>query len=390
LADHQSIWGIRVETILSNARIVAREEVVAGSLALRGGAVARLERGSTRVPSAVDLDGDYLIPGLIELHTDNLEKHYSPRAGTVWDPVVAAMAHDVQCAGSGITTVYDSLVLGAAPGWDMRDEWLRPMLDGLAAARRHGMLKLDHRLHLRCEVTHPEIVGLFESFLGEPGLGFVSLMDHAPGDRQSPDVEAYKTRYRSTFRLDDAAVDAHVESLVDGSRRHGPRNRRELAAIARDHGIPFASHDDAREEHIVEAAELGAVLTEFPTTLEAARAARARGLHVLMGGPNLIRGGSHSGNVAAATLAAEGVLDILSSDYIPATLLQAAFRLTGEPFGVPLPDAVATATAAPADAGGLADRGVIEPGRRADLVRVRVIEGRPVVRAVWVGGERVA
>jgi alpha-D-ribose 1-methylphosphonate 5-triphosphate diphosphatase len=252
------------------------------------------------------------------------------------------------------------------------------------------MLKIDHRLHLRCEVTHPGIVALFESFLGEPALGFMSLMDHAPGDRQSPDVDAYKRRYRSTFRMDDAAVDAHVESLLEGSRRHGPRNRRALAAIARERGVPFASHDDAREEHIAEAAELGAVLTEFPTTLAAARAARARGLHVLMGGPNLIRGASHSGNVAAATLAAEGVLDILSSDYIPAALLQSAFRLAGEPFGVALPEAIATVTAAPADAAGLADRGVVEAGRRADLARVRVIEGRPVVRAVWVGGERVA
>ena len=378
------------ETVLTHARIVTRDEIVAGTALVRGGVIAAVEPGRARAPAALDLDGDYLIPGLIELHTDNLEKHYSPRAGVVWDAATAAIAHDVQCAGSGITTVHDSLVIGAAPGWDMRDEWLRPMLDGLAGARRHGMLKIDHRVHLRCEVTHPGIVGLFESFLGEPALGFMSLMDHAPGDRQSPDVDAYKRRYRTIFRMDDATVDAHVASLVEGSRRHGPRNRRALAAIAKERGIPFASHDDAREEHIVEAAELGAVLTEFPTTLAAARAARARGLHVLVGGPNLIRGGSHSGNVAAAALAAEGVLDILSSDYIPAALLQSAFRLAAEPFDVVLPEAIATVTAAPADAAGLAARGVVEAGRRADLVRVRVIEGRPVVRAVWVGGERVA
>ena len=376
------------EIILRNARIVARDAVVAGSLVVRDGAIAAVEAGAGRV--GVDLDGDLLIPGLVELHTDNLEKHYSPRIGVVWDAVSAAIAHDVQCAGSGITTVFDSLVLGAAPGWEVRDDWLRPMLAGLARARAAGMLKGDHRLHLRCEVTHPGVVPFFERFLDEPAVGFMSLMDHAPGDRQSPDVEAYKRRYRDAFGMGEAAVEAHVAALVEGSRVHGPRNRRALATLARARGVPFASHDDARAEHIAEAAGLGAVLTEFPTTLLAARAAREHGLSVLMGAPNLIRGGSHSGNVAAGELVREGVLDILSSDYIPASLLQAVFRLAAEPFGIPLPDAVAVASANPASAAGLDDRGEITPGRRADLVRVRMIEDRPVVRAVWVEGERVA
>lgn len=376
------------DTLLTNARIVTPDAVVDGALAIQGGLIADIAPHGRR--GGVDLSGDLLIPGLIELHTDNLEKHYSPRFGVVWDPVAAAMSHDVQCAGSGITTVFDSLVLGAAPGWEMRDEWLRPMLDGLARARAAGMLKIDHRLHLRCEITHPEIVPFFERFLEEPALGFMSLMDHAPGDRQSPDIEAYKARYRNAFAMNEERVEAHVAALIDGSRLHGPGNRRGLAAIARARGIPFASHDDAREEHIREAAELGAVLSEFPTTLEAAESARRHGLAVLMGSPNLIRGGSHSGNVSAGELARAGALDILSSDYIPAALLPAAFRLAEEPYGLPLPQALATVTAAPAAAAGLDDRGQVAVGRRADLVRVRMIENRPVVRGVWVAGERVA
>lgn len=378
------------ELIVKNARIVSRDAVVAGAVLVRDGMIAALDRNPTGVAGAVDLDGDLLLPGLIELHTDNLEKHYAPRIGVVWDAVSAAISHDVQCAGAGITTVYDSLVLGAAPGWEMRDAWLRPMLDGLAQARARGMLKIDHRLHLRCEITCAAIVPMLQDFLDEPGLGFMSLMDHAPGDRQSPDVEAYKQRYRNTFAMDEASVEAHVTALVDGSRRHGRRNREALAVLARRRGIPFASHDDAREEHVAEAAKLGAVLSEFPTTETAARSARGHGLHILMGAPNLIRGHSHSGNVAAATLAQHRLLDILSSDYIPAALLQAAFRLVEPPFGWSLPEAVRTVTATPAAAAGLADRGEIAPGRRADLIRVRVIDGRPVVRSVWAAGERVA
>ncbi len=376
------------ETVLANARVVTRHAVVAGAVVVRGGLVAEVGEGPARV--GTDLGGDLLIPGLVELHTDNLEKHYSPRMGVVWDAVSAAVAHDVQCAGSGITTVFDSLVIGANGAWETRDAWLRPMLDGVERARAAGMLKADHRLHLRCEVTHPEIAELLESLLEAPGLGLVSLMDHAPGDRQSPDVEAYKRRLRGAFGMDEAAADAQAAGLMEASRVHGPRNRRRVAAIARARGLPLASHDDAREEHVLEAAGLGAVLSEFPTMPEAARAARRHGLRVLMGAPNLIRGGSHAGNVSAGDLAGEGALDILSSDYIPSSLLQGAFRLADGPIGMPLPEAVATVTAAPAAAAGLADRGEIAPGRRADLVRVRVVEGRPMVRGVWVEGERVA
>jgi alpha-D-ribose 1-methylphosphonate 5-triphosphate diphosphatase len=373
------------ETALTHARIVTRDEIVEGTALVRGGVIAAVEPGRAQTAAAFDLDGDYLIPGLVELHTDNLEKHYAPRIGVVWDAVSAAVSHDVQCAGSGITTVFDSLVIGANGAWETRDAWLRPMLDGVDRARAAGMLKADHRLHLRCEVTHPDIVPFFERFLAEPALGFMSLMDHAPGDRQSPDVAAYKRRLRGAFGMDEAAAEAQAAGLIEASRTHGPRNRRRVAAIARARGLPLASHDDAREEHIVEAVELGAVLTEFPTALAAAR---ARGLHVLVGGPILIRGGSHSGNVAAEALAREGLLDVLSSDYVPASLLMAALDLPRRVPGIGLCRAVATVTRNPARATGLADRGEIAAGMRADLVRVHRGGEVPVVRQVWRGGER--
>jgi alpha-D-ribose 1-methylphosphonate 5-triphosphate diphosphatase len=378
------------ELSFANARLVLPDEVRAGTLRIAAGRIAAIDSGpATR---GEDLEGDYLLPGLVELHTDNLEKHYAPRPGVEWDPVAAAVAHDVQLAGSGITTVYDSLVLGAAAGWDVRDHWLRPMLDGLEAAAAHGMLKIDHRVHFRCEVTHPEVVAQYLAVRERPGLGLISLMDHAPGDRQSPDILDYKRRYRSGRVVDEAEVEAHVQALIAASRQLAPKARRRLAALAAERGVPVASHDDARPAHIEEAAALGCVMSEFPTTLEAARAARSHGLAVLMGAPNLIRGGSHSGNIAAAELARAGLLDILSSDYIPASLLMGAFRLADprQGFGIPLPAALATVTARPAAAAGLEDRGRLAPGLRADLVRVRLIDGRPVVRGVWVAGERVA
>lgn len=378
------------ETVLTNARLVLADEVVRGSIQLAAGVIRAIDAGRSHVPGALDLAGDYLLPGLIDLHTDALERHYQPRQGVYWDAVSAAVSHDTQIIGSGITTVFDSLTLGAAEGWDSRAETIQPIVAGLRAACEHGMLKAEHLLHMRCEVTHPGILGLLEAYLGDPRVRMVSLMDHAPGDRQSPDIDDYRRRYLKVFEFDLAAVERHVAELLHASATYGPGNRRALAEAARAHGIPLASHDDARPEHVEEARELGAALTEFPTTQVAAAHARQLGLAVLMGSPNLVRGGSHSGNVRAADLALAGTLDILSSDYIPSSLLPAAFMLHKAPFDLSMPAAVASATLAPAAAAGLADRGQLAPGLRADLVQVSEIAGRPLVRAVWAAGVRVA
>jgi alpha-D-ribose 1-methylphosphonate 5-triphosphate diphosphatase len=232
-------------------------------------------------------------------------------------------------------------------------------------------------------------VPIFGSYANDPLVRFMSLMDHAPGDRQSPDMGDYRRRYLRTFNGDEAAVDRHIAELVHGSKVLGPDNRRRLARVAAERRLALASHDDARRAHIEEARDLGVTVSEFPTTLEAAEAAHEVGIKVLMGAPNLIRGRSHSGNVAAALLAGRNRLNILSSDYIPASLLHGAFRLAQDDLGWSLPRALATVTSTPAAAAGLDDRGRLEQGLRADLVRVQIVQNRPVVRAVWSRGARV-
>ncbi|WP_309083497.1 alpha-D-ribose 1-methylphosphonate 5-triphosphate diphosphatase [Chelativorans sp.] len=376
------------ELILKNARIVLVDEVVHGSLAIRDGRIAEVTSGDTQ--AGEDMEGDFLIPGLVELHTDHLERHYSPRPKVRWNPVASVLAHDAQIAASGITTVFDALRVGLDEDADVEAREMRHLADAIEQSIAADRLRADHFIHLRCEVSAPDCMDGFALFADDPHVKLASLMDHSPGQRQFTNLDAYATYYKVKSRMDDEEFRRFCERRMAESERNSARNRRAVAEACRQHGIILASHDDATPEHVREAAADGVRVAEFPTTVAAARASKEAGMAVLMGAPNIVRGGSHSGNVSARELAEAGDLDILSSDYIPFSMVQAAFFLGEVVDGISLPQAIATVTKNPADAVGLDDRGVIEPGRRADLVRVRLDDGIPVVRTVWREGRRVA
>jgi alpha-D-ribose 1-methylphosphonate 5-triphosphate diphosphatase len=377
------------ETILTNARIVAPDEVFRGTLVLRAGRIAALALGRSRCPGAIDCDGDLLLPGLIELHTDNLEKHAAPRPGVRWPSLGAVLAHDAQIAAAGITTVCDAITIGDIWGDPARGDVLQDLVAALATASADALLRSDHLLHLRAETSHANLLPQFEALVADAQVRVVTLMDHTPGQRQFADEAAYRRYYQGKNRLSDAEMDRLMDRHRDAQRRHAGPNRARVAALARERGLLIGSHDDASAAHVDEAADTGARFAEFPTTIEAARHARQRGIAVLLGAPNAVRGGSHSGNVSALTLAAAGHCDILSSDYVPASLAHGMLRLTQDA-GMALHAAVATATSTPAALLGLGDRGRIAVGLRADLVRLRDRGDTPVPRAVWRGGARIA
>ncbi len=387
------------ETILRNARIVLADEVVLGSVRVLDGRIADVAPGLGTVGE--DLDGDYLLPGLVELHTDQVESHFQPRPKRYWDPIPAVIAHDAQMAASGMTTVLDAMRIGTGPtdGNAMAAN-ARTLIGSVVHAAEAGLLRADHFIHLRCEVSTPDVVEVFDEVGAHERVRMVSLMDHTPGQRQYADVEAFRTYMIGKGRLAHDEFDAHVATLHELSAQYAAPHRQLMAQRAIARGITIAAHDDATQEHVDESAALGVRISEFPTTLDAARAARAAGQLVVMGAPNIVRGGSHSGNVAAAELLRHGLLDILSSDYVPASPLQAIFALAaaGE---ITLSQGAALVAGNPARAIGLDDRGLIEAGRRADLVRVHPHEVGadahhpvgspvPVVRAVWREGRRVA
>src|SRR5258705_8947994 len=381
----------RPETSPGNARVVLADRVMErGWVAVADGRIAEFGEGQAPAGSE-DAAGDLVMPGLIELHTDHLEAHYVPRPKVFWDPIAAVVSYDGQLATSGITTVLDSLRVWREDGAEEVDGRAGILAEAITTARDESLLRADHFLHLRCEIPMPSVVEEAREWIGRPDVRLMSLMDHTPGQRQFRDEGKLREYYRGKGAgMTDAELDLLFERRFAYQKAHAATNMREIVELAHQHDIPLASHDDTTEENVTDAIRDRVAVAEFPTTMEAARGLHQAGIGILMGAPNVVRGGSHSGNIAAVDLAREGLLDILSSDYIPSSLLMAALQLPQRVPAIDLASAICTVTKTLAHAVGLADRGEIAIGKRADLIRVHVARDVPVVRTVWREGRRVA
>jgi len=382
---------IKSDIVIGNARLVLADRVIErGWVALADGRIAEVGEGKAPAGSE-DARGDLLMPGLIELHTDHLESHYVPRPKVYWDPIAAVVSYDAQLATAGITTVLDSLRVWREEGAEDVDGRAGILAEAISAAREEALLRADHFLHLRCEVPMPDVVEEARELVGRPDVRLMSLMDHTPGQRQFRNEAKLRDYYRGKGGgMTDAQLDVLFEKRFAYQKAHADKNLQQIVALAQQHAIPLASHDDTTEENVTDAIRYRVAVAEFPTTTEAARGLHQAGIGILMGAPNVVRGGSHSGNIAAVDLAREGLLDILSSDYIPSSLLMGALALPKQVPAIDLAAAVRTVTKAPAEAVGLDDRGEIAVGKRADLIRVHVAREIPVVRSVWREGSRVA
>jgi alpha-D-ribose 1-methylphosphonate 5-triphosphate diphosphatase len=383
------------EFLIENASLVLPDRVVEkGWVAVVDGKIAEIGEGDAP-ERGIDFAGDHLVPGLVELHTDHLEAHFAPRPHVRWHALSSVMAYDAQIAAAGITTVFDSLRAGSDADSTSIGTDLAVLASAIEEARATGHLRIDHRTHLRCEIACDDVIEHVEAYAELYPIHMMSLMDHTPGQRQFKDLETWRRYYMRKKPMTDEAANSFIANRLELHANNAGPNRLKLVAIASQAGAVLASHDDATEAHAEEAVGNGVALAEFPTTIEAAVALHQAGISVMMGGPNVVRGGSHSGNVAAEELARAGVLDILSSDYVPASLLMSAFELPRRIPSIDLATAIRTVTQTPARATGLADRGALEAGLRADLVRVHV-SGRdtesptPIVRRVWREGQRVS
>jgi alpha-D-ribose 1-methylphosphonate 5-triphosphate diphosphatase len=377
------------ETILANAMLVLPNEVIHGAIRVQDGQIAAIDAGGSVPQGAIDCEGDLLMPGLIELHTDNLERHIEPRPRVNWPHASAIIAHDAELASVGITTVFDALRVGSVVSNKKANygEYARLLADEILDLRDTGALRISHFLHLRAEVCSETLIDELAKFGPDDRIGIVSLMDHTPGQRQFRDLTQLRAYVCGKHGLSETEFESHVADQVALSQRLGAAHEAAAVTETRRFGAVLASHDDTSAEQVAISARHGAHFAEFPTTVEAARACHDHGIKVMMGAPNLIRGGSHSGNVAAHTLAEADLLDILSSDYVPSALLSAALML-GDLWG-DVARGMRTVTSAPAAAVGLQDRGQLTLGARADLIRVARVGGAAALRGTWVQGRRV-
>lgn len=376
---------MKKEQILHNAQLILSDRVQSGTLVLSDGCIKVVDGQNYSGLQGVDCEQDFLMPGLIEMHTDNLEKYCVPRPGIFWPSMSAALiAHDNQIFNAGITTVLDAVALGFTDETNYRTRILDTSVEAVKNAKKKGLVRADHFMHFRCELPSESVVDSFSSYANNRMLRLVSVMDHTPGQRQWSDLSKWRTYHRDK-KWTEADAQAEIDRRTELQESYGERNRREILSICKEVGVPAASHDDTLPEHCTEGHREGINISEFPTTLQAARKARELGMSIIMGAPNMVRGESHSGNISSHELAEKDMLDGFSSDYMPISLLHSAFILH-QRFGTPLPAAISTVTSNIASMVRLDDRGVLEVGKKADILRVRLEDGLPVVKAIWKDG----
>jgi alpha-D-ribose 1-methylphosphonate 5-triphosphate diphosphatase len=376
------------EKILHNAHVVLPNKVVCGSLVIAGGKIIEIDEETYAPKHGIDCRGDYLIPGLIEIHTDNLEKHIVPRPGIYWPSMTASIiAHDNQVFNSGITTVLDAIFFGWSDSNEARSKIMARSIAAVQYAQSQKLLRADHFLHFRCELPSATVWDSFCAYMDDSRLKLVSIMDHTPGQRQWWDLSKWRL-YHKDKKWTDEDARAELDQKIALQQAYSNDNRRKIVEICREREIPMASHDDTTSEHCQEAWRNGITISEFPTTLEAAHQAKSLGMATIMGAPNMVRGESHSGNISAQALAERGLLDGFSSDYMPISLLHSAFELHRN-LDLPLFTSLATVTANIAKMVNLSDRGVLEEGKKADIIRVKLVDDLPIIKTIWKNGRLI-
>jgi alpha-D-ribose 1-methylphosphonate 5-triphosphate diphosphatase len=381
---------------LTNLRLVLPEVVLArGALLVEGDRIAEVVEGdapgrSNGARRVVDCRGLTALPGVIDLHGDMVERELEPRPGAIFPAELAIHELDKRLAACGVTTAYAALSF-----WDGRrdeaarhQERVRQLTQTIN--RMRGALLVDHMIHARYEVTTPSMALVLRELLGAGEIHMLSLMDHTPGQGQYRNLERY-VDYLARHRGAEHDVVAReteerMRRALDGSAAYWEQAQ-ELVELAAGQGLPIASHDDDTPDKVDLVARLGATIAEFPVAMEAAEEARRREMHVVMGAPNVLRGGSHSGNLSAVEAIEAGVVDTLAADYYPAALLQAVFLIERRGL-LPLHAAARLVGQNAADALGLHDRGRLAAGRRADIALVEVAE-TPRVRGVLRGGRPI-
>jgi alpha-D-ribose 1-methylphosphonate 5-triphosphate diphosphatase len=371
---------------LTGARVVLRDEVLASaSVLIENDIITAINPENVSDAHEIKLDGKTLIPGMVDLHCDALEKEVEPRPNVHFPLDFACAQADKRNAAAGVTTVFHALSFANHELGVRNNRFAAEIAKAIHQWQPHALV--DNRVHCRYEVTDPTAPEVLHELLESGEMHLLSVMDHSPGQGQFKDIAAYRDYLARTYKKTEAELDQIISSKIDMT--HGAMARIEkLVKAAHQAGVQVSSHDDDSAEKVETLHALGVTISEFPINLESARAAKARGMHTIFGAPNILRGKSQSGSVRALDAIMNGVGDCLCADYHPATMIVAAFRIP-ELADISLSEAICKVSWNPAVAAGLHDRGEIAVGKRADLVAVSQINGLHQASSVWSSGKRV-
>lgn len=367
--------------VVENGRVITPEEVIDGSVCIEDGRIAAVKENVSAGADAdrrIDADGQYVLPGLIDLHGDDIEHHLFPRSGSRVDPKMALAAADRANLAAGVTTKFHAVSFEDNPAKDRSPELANDLVDAIGTTDDH---LADHRIHARCEITEPGCVAAVGEVLGRDHVDLVSVMAHIPGKGQFQSEAKFREYYEDNDHLSLADAEQLIEHRTDIDDETLAARIDRIVAEAHDAGVPVASHDDESPVEVGQLHERGVTISEYPITRDAATRARDLDMTTAMGAPNLVRGGSQWGNLRTADAIEAGAADALVADYHPSSLLASPFIDTGEP----LPDRVARVTHNPAEAVGLTDRGQIAEDARADVIVVDPDPTPTVQRAIIAG-----
>ena len=369
-------------TLISGGTVVTpTSEIENGTVAFSEGKIVSVEAEPHDSPD-VDATGKYVLPGFVDLHGDDIERHLFPRAGERVDTTVALDRCDIANASAGVTTKYHAIAFEDVPDDNRSIELARRLARHIRKFNREAGARIDNRLHMRCELTNESAVDAVSQEI-QSGGDLVSLVSHIPGTGQFAGENTLTQRYNLPDDISESSLQA-LETRRNVSEAEEISRAREITELASNRNIPVASHDDETVSSVDNAAAIGVDISEYPLSHRAAQRATELNLAVAMGAPNVVRGGSLWDGPDASQAIRDGAVDILCSDFRPQSLLSSVFIENGEP----LKDRVLRVSTAPAAAAGLYDRGRLECGARADLIIVDP-DLVPSIARTYVAGEQV-
>ena len=382
--------------LLTNGKIVLEDKILEGhDLLIEGEQIKSIEKtGIINEDNLeiMDVGGSYILPGFIDIHSDYIENIASPRPTSVMDFNLSLREAEKVLINTGITTMFHSLSFYGKDMFEVKPirkkENVRKLMNIISEAHNNEHL-IRHRFHARFEIDAIDQVDFVKKYVAEGKIHLLSFMDHTPGQGQYRNMEIYKKTMKGYKDISDEEIGNLVKESQE-KEKITLNTMKGMIKLAKENNISIASHDDDSFEKIELVKELGATISEFPITMEVAKKAKESGLYTIAGAPNVLLGGSHSGNLSAAEAINEGVIDILCSDYYPAAMLNSIFVLK-EKYNKNLCEMVKLVTINPAKAVGMDNLvGSIKEGKKADILVVNYTDNIPLITNVFVDGKLIS